>query len=417
MPNIGTTPDASHKQPGAGISVESLRSPLLSHASYSWDSSGRTPSASPTPPATPTHREISLSSFTNSDDRHRVNSDPANVKYPSRDHWQTSFSPSLESFVDIYSSSSPEFIGLPSPSRSKTRLQRPATGTGTGSSKSQAPLSNMASQPKLRDNKPPIPTAPKPSFYRSSSDRPGSSNQTRELSPNPMSRLVRRATPASTRSPEASLVPPTTNFLNSNERADLVKKNRKLAQVFGTTPGASVLSQRHDESQPDITLAPNSAPSPEKRRHTRGTQSTDNGSVTTWDVPTGTQYLSASSRRHSAPLSPSYLQDATDDENNPIIQISSEHDEALSEWSSGRVLIRREPASSTSFIDLSDEDTPNNDGSVISSSDISGRQRNRPAMNRRTSTFSILESMTPEEQEEEKETRQISQATSFPWVS
>ena len=220
-----------------------------------------------------------------------------------------------------------------------------------------------------------------------------------------MSRLVRRATPASTRSPEASLVPLTTNFLNSNERADLVKKNRKLAQVFGTTPGASVLSQRHDESQPDITLAPNSAPSPEKRRHTRGTQSTDNGSVTTWDVPTGTQYLSASGRRHSAPLSPSYLQDATDDENNPIIQISSEHDEALSEWSSGRVLIRREPASSTSFIDLSDEDTPNNDASVISSSDISGRQRNRPAMNRRTSTFSILEFMTPEEQEEEERKR------------
>lgn len=259
----------------------------------------------------------------------------------------------------------------------------------------------MTSQPKLQGNKPPIPTAPKPLFHRSPSDKPGLSNQTRELSPNPMSRHVRQAPSANTGSPEANLVPPTTNFLNPNERADLVKKNRKLTQVFGTTPGASVLSQRNDESQPDIALlALNSASSPGKRRHNRGTvsasgsfQSSDSGSVMTWDLPAGTQYLSASGRRHSAPLTPdqySSLQGATSDEDNSIIQTSAEHNESLSEWSSPRASNRRGLASPTSFIDLSDEDTPNGGVSV---------------MNRRTSTSSILESMTPEEQEEEERKR------------
>ena len=43
--------------------------------------------------------------------------------------------------------------------------------------------------------------------------------------------------------PTASRAPlsPTTNFLDSEERADLVRKTRKLARVFGKTPGADVL--------------------------------------------------------------------------------------------------------------------------------------------------------------------------------
>lgn len=430
----GTLSDASQKQPpGASYSTispltESSRQtskskrPSLSHAAYSWDSSGKSPSASPTSPATPTRRRISISSITNSptDIHHRINSRTTQN--------QTSSSPSRESFIDLFSPSSPEFARSPSSSRSKnspTRLRRPVTpqtsfGTGTGSSKDRAPLSptasDMTSQPKLQGNKPPIPTAPKPSFSRASSDRPGASDQARRPSPNPMSRLVRQASPASTRSPEASSVPPTTNFLNPNERADLVKKSRKLAQVFGTTPGASVLSQRHDESQPDITLlAPNPASSPGKRRHIRGAvsvsgsfQSSDNDSTSTWDVPAGTQYLSASGRRHSAPLSPdqySFLQDAADDENNPIIQIGSEHNDALSEWSSSRASNQKGPASPTSFIDLSDEDTPNDNTSVISSSETSRRRRNHPAMNRLPSASSILESTTPEEREEAERKR------------
>ena len=43
--------------------------------------------------------------------------------------------------------------------------------------------------------------------------------------------------------PTASRAPlsPTTNFLDSEERADLVRKTRKLARVFGKTPGADVM--------------------------------------------------------------------------------------------------------------------------------------------------------------------------------
>jgi hypothetical protein len=34
---------------------------------------------------------------------------------------------------------------------------------------------------------------------------------------------------------------PTTNFLDSGERADLIRKTRKLARVFGKTPGVDDL--------------------------------------------------------------------------------------------------------------------------------------------------------------------------------
>ncbi|KAK2461494.1 hypothetical protein APHAL10511_005957 [Amanita phalloides] len=58
--------------------------------------------------------------------------------------------------------------------------------------------------------------------------------------------------------------PPTTNLLDMNERADLVRKSRKLAHVFGQTPEAGVL--RGSESQPPNVTLPR-LPGFTSRRH------------------------------------------------------------------------------------------------------------------------------------------------------
>ena len=68
-------------------------------------------------------------------------------------------------------------------------------------------------------------------------------------------------------------LPPTTNLLDSEERADLVRKTRKLARVFGKTPGADAipvqepsLSMSRYSSDSDWSLSP-SVEHDEVRRH------------------------------------------------------------------------------------------------------------------------------------------------------
>ena len=65
--------------------------------------------------------------------------------------------------------------------------------------------------------------------------------------------------------------PPTTNYLNAQERSDLVRKNRKLTQVFGETP--SPLSG--SEELPDSPVVTNCLLPmiPNKRAHSRGASS------------------------------------------------------------------------------------------------------------------------------------------------
>lgn len=81
--------------------------------------------------------------------------------------------------------------------------------------------------------------------------------------------------------PMASRAPlaPTTNFLDSGERADLVRKTRKLARVFGKTPGPD------DMPVPELSLS-----------------MSRNSSDSDWSRSPASQ--SDEVRRHSAPLSP-----------------------------------------------------------------------------------------------------------------
>lgn len=173
--------------------------------------------------------------------------------------------------------------------------------------------------------KPPIPTAPKPNFAKRHSS----------ISPVPSHSVLSDSS---------------SNLLSTADRQGLVRKSRKLAQVFGQTPQAASLT-----SFLDIGSSSKAKPIP------------------TWPPPEGTQYLTANGRRrHSSPLTPDDF---------------SFSGETGSEASGA--------ADSTSFIDLSDEE---DDGisAIISYSKRSHRDPSSP------SAQSFYDSLTPEQQVEEE---------------
>lgn len=79
--------------------------------------------------------------------------------------------------------------------------------------------------PKLESHgvKPPVPTTPKPVFSRHPSFH------------------MKKSSPNSLPSATTEVKPTTTNFLDEEERADLVRKSRKLTRLFGETPNAEAV--------------------------------------------------------------------------------------------------------------------------------------------------------------------------------
>jgi len=196
-------------------------------------------------------------------------------------------------------------------------------------------------------------------------------------------------------------VPPTTNFLNADERADLVKKNRKLAQVFGTTPGAATALQRHDGLQPDSAVFPSLLPrGAGKIRHPRSAGSVSGvlkppvpiKDSNPWPLLEGTQYMTASGRRHSAPLTPDNF---CGDPDSGHIKIGFQKGLARGDSSSNQSYNHDRPDSPTSFMDLSDE-VSNYTISVETLQESS----QRPRFPHSPSMPSLVEALTPEEQEE-----------------
>lgn len=214
------------------------------------------------------------------------------------------------------------------------------------------PAFQSKSQPATRSSspKPPVPTAPKPVFNRS----------------------YLKTSPRLRQHDEPDLpLPPTTNFLDIDERLELIKKNTKLARLFGQSPG------------PDVVTSP-------LMRHLRGSLSMSNNPedsvhnrLSTWPTVVG------NGRRHSIPMSPddfSFLNDS----GNSLIKTTVDRTPRSNDLKQ-RALAS---ASSTSFIDLSDdlgsapEDMPMK--AVISSS---------------PSAQSLFENMSPDEQAEEERRR------------
>lgn len=96
---------------------------------------------------------------------------------------------------------------------------------------------------KTTSSKPAIPTTPKPDFRRSRSVQPDVRSSLFYKPPSPplgtSSNLIPHHLVSSFSHQDrtrGTSVPPTTNYLNAQERADLIRKSRKLAQVFGQTP-------------------------------------------------------------------------------------------------------------------------------------------------------------------------------------
>ncbi|KAI6012528.1 hypothetical protein F5J12DRAFT_818487 [Pisolithus orientalis] len=214
----------------------------------------------------------------------------------------------------------------------------------------------------------------------------------------------KRSLSLSPRPPSQSLapMPPTTNLLGRDERADLVRRNRKLAQVFGQTPG-------HDMSALDLQeprrlkmppLALTSLLGAGKQRNHRQAISVSHGPVSCdaktepsspWQIDDS---WSLGERRYSIPLTPSSFTFYFDDDTSRTVPTNDHR---------GVHSLRDSPLqrnSSSSFIDLSDdEEVSRGDEAPAITADgngISGRR----TISHFSSTPSLVDSLDPDRQAE-----------------
>ena len=99
-------------------------------------------------------------------------------------------------------------------------------------------------------------------------------------------------------------LPPTTNFLDSGERADLVRTTRKLARVFGKTPGADVITVQ----DPSLSMS----------RHSSGSDWSQRPSALQTELELD------EARRHSAPLSPDDVSSVTSSSQESLLSPSKD---------------------------------------------------------------------------------------------
>ncbi|KAJ3797869.1 hypothetical protein GGU11DRAFT_682740 [Lentinula aff. detonsa] len=188
------------------------------------------------------------------------------------------------------------------------------------------------------EGKPPLPTTPKPDFSTFYSAGRSSRSLERGLPNQEHGRRSHKISSPNSRSNSRAnsyednvnmQPPPTSNTLDPLSRADLVRKSRKLAQVFGQTPdGASLLpatsgmadsSERNlmrgsflDIASPTTSRHHSSISMAAPRKASAGDaqervkENVDRmKSKGIWPPPASTHYISAvSGRRHSTPLTP-----------------------------------------------------------------------------------------------------------------
>jgi hypothetical protein len=225
------------------------------------------------------------------------------------------------------------------------------------------PTDNAALKTGLKiDTKPVITALGKSSFLQ-----PRSAKRGKDKSQSPST--SRHASPNVTvgNSFAGQRFPPTTNHLNAQERADLVRKTKKLAQVFGQTPDANSLLPLMDDGNGNVRLAVSPGAAAQRNRHQRAAQSMSENAYIMASTPTsadwpssdGTRYISASGRRHSDPMSPdhvSFLADHSSDDSD------GDHSNTVKEGSVRTVNAAQTNVShdvlrddASSFVDFSDE--------------------------------------------------------------
>ena len=198
-----------------------------------------------------------------------------------------------------------------------------------------------------------------------------------------------------------SPLPPTTNQLDANERADRIWRNRKLARVFGRTPGAEESATDADEPRASKkSHSPSLAALLTKQKNHRHAVSVSlslkaPGMKTEPSTPWQTDgFWSPGGRRHSTPLATGFT-----------LYVDNEQDgtAAKSPLRSSKLLDSSDAASTRSFIDLSDEDSRDDDVSGLSL--FPPHQNRRQCLHHSSSTPSLVESLDSEAQAEVEKRR------------
>lgn len=334
LPPALNMPQTDREQSEGGRVGVPWRRPLISHGRPSSISSFDSASSSSTTRPTSTvenEPRISISSTiypasSTQSHSHSLYNEPISTNY--RGSFMELYSPPSQAALPEYNlgGSSPVTDGSHEPC-SPIRF--------SGSPISEIIPNSFAGQ--LRSSKPPIPTTPKPKFSRVT---------TRSHQPYPM---------PSTPPPIQLNLPPTTNFLDMDERADLVRKSRKLARVFGQTPGADAMAQQ------DSGRSPNNIFLQTRSRGVVSNPTGGQGPRRSIKEPFGV----AGPRRHSMPLTPddmSFLSiKSSSFDSYPSPSNSKLQDEMDLQGTSSSDAVPRDAPSQirssppTSFIDLSDD--------------------------------------------------------------
>lgn len=177
-----------------------------------------------------------------------------------------------------------------------------------------------------RSGKPPLPTTPKPKFGRSiSAHSSRRSSKSASSSPTGSPKLASLipysllTTFTKDEFPYRDNLPPTTNELNAQERAELIRKNRKLTQVLGQLPSAAVASVA-PESPSSPGCFPPMPTLPSRKAHLRGASLVSDLGVLstslsirdrTWRSTLSSRG-SADSSKVNSPLSPMTFRDRDD---------------------------------------------------------------------------------------------------------
>ena len=265
------------------------------------------------------------------------------------------------------------FIDLASPPMSpsdESHESKPAISTSGHSSPHS---SNPHSRSPSPMPKPPVPTTPKPVFNRPHS--------------------LRRSTEGR---PRVETIQTTT--LTATERAGLVKKTRKIAQLLGQTPGPDLTS-----FSPGVSPLQRSLLSPDVRKGHRAIASISNplhpSDRGVWPPPEETVYLNVNGRRHSTPLSPTSTSAMWGlDEGDSVLD--PDQRSIFSRRSSRAQSSRSSPISPapspSSFIDLSEDDSM-----AETPKDITDHRRQTP-FSKIDDTASLLTLTSIQIQEEER---------------
>jgi hypothetical protein len=193
-----------------------------------------------------------------------------------------------------------------------------------------------------------------------------------------------------------SPLPPTTNQLDANERADRIWRNRKLTRVFGRTPGAEESTTDTDEPRVSKKSHPPSlAALLTKQKNHRHAVSVSlslkaPGRKTEPSSPWQTDgFWSPGGRRHSTPLATGFT-----------LYVDDEQDETAAKdpFRSPKFVDSPDAASTRSFIDLSDDEIRDDDVSDLSF--FPPRPDRRRCLHHSTSTPSLVESLDSEAQAE-----------------